>query len=1719
MLKSFALQTVTGILALFGLNREYTAQPQLLKNVNEPPTDVLCLNGELFSTERGSPDVASNSQASPAPTDHPYGVEAVTGAVQARLRANEAAQQAILNGNPDPAVLRAYSGTGGLGAHSESIDQFYTPARIGKLMWNMATINLKLDDPKKPVRALEPSCGNGGLLAQAPEGVLLTGVELDPVAGRAAQLLHPHASVHVMPYELYTTRSSDTLFDVAVLNPPFGVRHSTRDLHEPEEVRAERYFMKHVLKRVKHGGTVVALLPVSVLHGTSHRGWRAEILRQALPIHAVLVPEGAFKAAGAGVTTCLLTLRRHDYGVASGLSVLTEQEMTDVLTAFTADVMHRKLVSGFIDGTGLITSKQNGEHTQHALNFETRAWHLGLQAEITHGRFGQPAFEGPLSVNSEPVMQQLKEALKATPVTLRLTGETVHDQVGEEKAREFRKASEEESLHAIPEGTLSTDRRYCFRLGAWEATDDFSDPCIFQAAQLAQTLQTYLHARTLGRPETPQRRKLALAQHSTYIRSHGSFDRKRLLRLVDKYPLFALLLAHLDNESGLTLPTDEAIKLPIRGVTLPDIAGELADLMALTEESLIEYARVSREDARQHLSEHYAFTGQLWIEPGLYYAGHAFLKADEAKQLAQQFSGYEQEALIRQSQEFLRRVKHVPLAELTLSPRDAVIPIPTLQAWVNEFLNSHHDEKDTLSVTRERGAVKINLRAGAGDELLQARTHVDIRKTQQLELFLNHRTEVERIQGSKEMTDAEYMAARTIAIEEARAYEAEVTRHFQNWLPNSDFALLTEEAYTWARGAVLRAEGSIRPLAVSGYRGKPPHPYQLSDARSMAMTSGMINAYDVGLGKTIEMLLLIGYLKMCGAAARPIVSVPAGLVSNWAVNARECYPDWNIVTVGMSVRKDKDGLTVYKRKADGSYMLKDGQRIEAWVKDSPAVKKAKIASLAGGQVDLIIMSRESLTELGMFRETRQRLIMDDPQYLRNLEVQSTLEDQPRRGRHQELVKQLGVFGAMMSRVNIAREGELAFEVLGCDFLGHDEAHGLKNLFAAPTTFGETPKFLGGGGESKRALDALHKGRFIRSQGGKTYGFTASWVKNSPLEVYSMLSMVTDQLPGYGLPTNEALLDQYIKVEPEIITEMDGSVSVRPCVTGFRRLKELRQIIRNHVVARTYGDPEVITSSGEPLSVPRADVEEVLIDMSDEQAEKYVGLRERARMADANAKGDLHPFSVLWDMRKLTIDPALLNVSGRNPRFEKIAELALENRATGGKAIVFLSVGERQGSFERLKATLVKAGYPEREIAIVSSHTHKSSVDRQDLEDSYNYGDLTLILGTDVVGQGFNLQVGTTLIINADLPWTPEEIRQRVGRGARQGNTAKKLRNVYLLMRGSFDTITYTILSGKQSWLTQLWRDDVDEVSNSGKGFSGEELALLMSDDPDKTRDQIASKKVELAELTGRAALQRHLEILSSALNARDHLLNATERARNRKYGITAHDQARIRLARATFEERRAATLQTDFSLAKLVDYSGALYWFGMIPVHVGMQFDLEDQTYQVAQVSSGTVMAVDRDGHTHAFTNTQLHRARNLLPTSDQTAYQPPETLNVPNLSSLPGFKIHVIDARTSDRLVPRNPEQVVSIAVKGREVSLAHPDDGHGLRHRLLTGHTVMHFLTESDDTGNFIVQAAIVLSTDPGMVNRTRQMQESPDLHARLLQMAAQALGAQVTPQPQAA
>lgn len=131
------------------------------------------------------------------------------------------------------------------------------------------------------LRVLEPSCGDGRILdAVAERGYRSLGVEYHPE--RAAQA---RAKGHSVVTGNFLEQEPAPEFDRVVMNPPFYGRHYLKHV-------------RHALRFLKQGGTLVAILPATARydHGELDGEWRD-------------LPVGSFADAGTNVPTVLYRLR------------------------------------------------------------------------------------------------------------------------------------------------------------------------------------------------------------------------------------------------------------------------------------------------------------------------------------------------------------------------------------------------------------------------------------------------------------------------------------------------------------------------------------------------------------------------------------------------------------------------------------------------------------------------------------------------------------------------------------------------------------------------------------------------------------------------------------------------------------------------------------------------------------------------------------------------------------------------------------------------------------------------------------------------------------------------------------------------------------------------------------------------------------------------------------------------------------------------------------------------------------------------------------------------------------------------------------------------------------------------------------------------------------------------------------------------------------------
>jgi SNF2 family DNA or RNA helicase len=277
----------------------------------------------------------------------------------------------------------------------------------------------------------------------------------------------------------------------------------------------------------------------------------------------------------------------------------------------------------------------------------------------------------------------------------------------------------------------------------------------------------------------------------------------------------------------------------------------------------------------------------------------------------------------------------------------------------------------------------------------------------------------------------------------------------------------------------------------------------------------------------------------------------------------------------------------------------------------------------------------------------------------------------------------------------------------------------------------------------------------------------------------MISHVApDAFQRIGIRNSEEFLDRFATfTNTNEFLSTSGEVKDALITSGFKNMDELREIMRRSINRRT--------AESVGLELPARDDQQHMVVMDAQQKREYDRYREMLEASD-DKSGD-HIFSIMDQMQKAAMDLTLLDdktyPDHASPKYKACAEVVAKNMAEGGQVVFSDSVE----SHERFVAALVAAGVPRKQIGVLNAKAAKSAVDRQKIADAFNAGKLKVVVGnTPVMGEGINLQIGTTDIHHLDVPWEPASIQQRNGRGLRQGNTSAAVRIHTYLAAQSFD---------------------------------------------------------------------------------------------------------------------------------------------------------------------------------------------------------------------------------------------------------------------------------------------------------------------------------------------
>lgn len=193
-------------------------------------------------------------------------------------------------------------------AFMSTTTSFYTSPAITKSIYK-ALDNLGF----KGGKILEPSMGVGNFFGAMPEELAnnstLHGVEIDPLSGRIAQKLYPHAKVTISGFE---KTNVSNYYDVAIGNVPFGQTKPYDKKFKNENFSIHNYFFAKALDEVKPGGVVAFVTSSYTMDSMSDKA-RKYIGENADFLGAIRLPNNAFKAsAGTDVTSDIIFLQKRE---------------------------------------------------------------------------------------------------------------------------------------------------------------------------------------------------------------------------------------------------------------------------------------------------------------------------------------------------------------------------------------------------------------------------------------------------------------------------------------------------------------------------------------------------------------------------------------------------------------------------------------------------------------------------------------------------------------------------------------------------------------------------------------------------------------------------------------------------------------------------------------------------------------------------------------------------------------------------------------------------------------------------------------------------------------------------------------------------------------------------------------------------------------------------------------------------------------------------------------------------------------------------------------------------------------------------------------------------------------------------------------------------------------------------------------------------------------
>lgn len=603
------------------------------------------------------------------------------------------------------------------------------------------------------------------------------------------------------------------------------------------------------------------------------------------------------------------------------------------------------------------------------------------------------------------------------------------------------------------------------------------------------------------------------------------------------------------------------------------------------------------------------------------------------------------------------------------------------------------------------------------------------------------------------------------------------------------------------------------------------------------MGSG-INSFDVGVGKTACAIATLANFIYSGKCKRPVIVVPKPTYKKW-INEIFGYED------------KKSGEFV------SGILSHTGIGLNDWYNLGTDVVKRINLNKPLAEKSITVVTYEGFRRLGFGNSVSEELFVE----LVNILGQS--REKTARDKEIEYQKFREMIGVGL------KDTVADVDVLGFDYVVIDEAHRCKNVFSNVKADEDGNKRYNiQSATSETGQKAFLILNYIQRKFGRnTMLLTATPFTNSPLEIYSMLSLVAyESLTKSGIYNIDTFFDLFVLPTVEWTANYKEEIVEKEVIKSFTNRRILQKLIYNHILYKT--GEEAGVKRPKKINLPMlydavAGNRERLI--QEKQVLTYINMTPKQRenqnkivaLAKSSTQGKLdmgNLFRALAFSLDNALSPFILNGSpedykdfiDESPKIKYVMECIRsvkqwheEKGEPASGQVIYMNRGKQ--FFPMIKQYLEnEVGFEKGlmfektkvdEVEIISSEINDAR--KETVKEAFLEGVVKVIIGTATIREGIDLQKRGTVIYDCYPEWNPTDIRQLEGRIWRQGNKFAYVRIVMPLVQDSMDVFVFQKLEEKTSRINDIWfKGDRGNVLDL-ESLDPEEIKLALITDVDR----------------------------------------------------------------------------------------------------------------------------------------------------------------------------------------------------------------------------------------------------------------------------------------------